>query len=781
MARLLLSVSSFLGFVLELVWIRKFSLIFGNLYISTSTVFAALFIGFAAGSYYSLKNTQTVECAYRKFGFFNIIAFLATISGYLLISNQQIVSLFYNLLASRPFVLRLFQFIIISIILFPWAFCYGSILPLLSEVASFKRKNNVATYFIFSVSGLAGLVLVGFFLLPSFGLLKTFYIASAGYLLIGIISFYCSRLFAGRLETETKYGYGNYSRQDRILFTTISFILGFCSIGYELLLLKLFSLIDNNSFYSFNIILVFVLLSSLTGTISVLFFSRFSFVKNTYTFPILLFFSTIITSIMPFVFLNVTEGILPLPYSKTWYQYFLNLCKVSLWTVIIPCIIMGSLFPLLIKRAEKSGFSIDKILFFNTSGTIISILSIGLLNFHIWKWVSFLGLLYGVSSLVYGLLFLSKQINAFLVSSVIITLITVIKMELPVVWKNASLRGMQVVEKVENGGDISTLVANGSTAHILVNNQYSVGSNRNIQEKSIQSLLPIIIHGDPRNIFFVGMGTGVTAGAALLSDPESVTVCEISSGVEKLARKYFQNYVHGLFNDKRVRIINEDGRIFLSYSKSKYDLIISDLFIPWQSGTAHLYTKDFYLSVREHLNANGVFTQWLPLYQLTMNDFGIIANTLSEVFGQITMWKAGFNSNEPSVALVCSVEKTGYNPDIIVKSSVKNLFKVPYSSGFDLENVMSGNLLQFYCGNITENKSLFEKYLINTYDKLPIEYITPKSFIIYDGYKNVMNNSNYFNLCSTLIKNTTPEDDPYLKNVPGNYKQLVHYGMTQFQ
>lgn len=774
--------SSFLGFILELAWIRKFSLVFGNLYISTSTVFAALFLGFAAGSYYSLKNIKTVETAYKKFGYFNIIAFSTSIAGYLLFSNHQIVSFFYNLfIIKSPLLLRFLQFIVISIILFPWAFCYGSALPLLSAITSSKRKNNVTTYCIFSVSGLAGLVFGAFFLLPSFGLLKTFSFSIAGYLLLGMITLYFSKVYTGRLGIISNPNIGNYNKKDQILFPAVSFFLGFCSIGYELLLLKSFSLIDNNSFYSFNIVLVFVLISSIIGSMIILLLSKSKFINNTTTFPILLVVSAVIVSTMPFVFLNVTEGMLPLPYSNSWYKYLSNIIKVSLWTIILPCILTGSLFPLLIKRVEDTGFSIGKVLFFNTSGIIISILSIGLINFYLWKWVLLLGFLYSISSLIYGLLFFSKKINAFLASLVIITLIMVIKIDLPVVWKNASLRGMDVIEKVENGGDIATLVANGNAAHILVNNQYSVGSNRNIQEKSIQSLLPITIHGNSKNLFFVGMGTGVTAGAALLSDLESVTVCEISSGVEKLARKYFQNYVQGLFNDKRVKIINEDGRIFLSYSKSKYDLIISDMFIPWQSGTAPLYTKDFYISVREHLNTNGLFTQWLPLYQLTMNDFGIIVNTLSEVFGQVTMWRAGFDLNEPAVALVCSIEKNKFVPDRLINNSAKEMFKVPYSSGFDYEKVVSGNLLQFYCGNITENKRLFENYKINTYDKLPIEYITPKSFIIYDGYKNILNNSNYLDLCGLLLKNIVPEEDPFLKNVSENDKQMVHYGMTRFE
>lgn len=780
MAFLLLVASSFWGFVLELAWIRKLSLAFGNLYISTSTVFAALFLGFAVGSYYSLKNTKTVENACRKFGYFNIIAFIATISGYLLFSNQQIISFFYNLFILKPFILRLLQFTIISIILFPWAFCYGSALPLLSAVVSSKRKDNVFTYFIFSISGFAGLVFGAFFMLPSFGLLKTFLIASVGYLIIGMISFYSSKFYKGSLETVTKSNPCNFKNQDQLLYPSLSFILGFCSIGYELLLLKFFSLIDNNSFYSFNIVLVFVILSLLSGTMLIHLFSKHKFVNNTFTFLILLVLTSVIITLMPSVFLSVTEGVLPLPYSNSWINYISNLLKVSLWTIMIPCVLIGTLFTLIIKKAENSGFPMGKVLFYNTSGTIISILTIGLINFNLWKWFLILGVLYGAASLIYGILFYSKKVNWLLASFVIFPVVMIIKTDLPVVWKNVSLRGMEVVEKIESGGDIATLVANENTAHILVNNQYSVGSSRNIQEKSIQSLLPMSIHENPKKIFFVGMGTGVTAGAALLSDPESVTVCEISSGVEKLARKHFPKYVNGLFNDKRVKIINEDGRIFLSYSESKYDLIISDLFIPWQSGTAPLYTREFYLSVRKHLNQNGLFTQWLPLYQLTMNDFGIIINTLSEVFGQVTMWRAGFNQLEPAVALVCSIEKTKFNPEKLVNSSVTEMFKVPNSTGFDYDEVNSVNLLQFYCGNVTENKRVFEKYQISTYDKLPIEYVTPKSFIINDGNKNVLNKSNYFKLCSTLLKNTLPEEDPFLINVSDNDKQLVHYGMTQF-
>lgn len=111
-----------------------------------------------------------------------------------------------------------------------------------------------------------------------------------------------------------------------------------------------------------------------------------------------------------------------------------------------------------------------------------------------------------------------------------------------ILGENVRQRGMQVKEINEKGGSIAAVVESGRVKHLLVNNQYSLGSNRSIQNKRNQALLPMLLHQFPK-ICFIGMGTGITAGAAI-KDPrvDSLVVCEILPGVVDLAKKYFAPY-----------------------------------------------------------------------------------------------------------------------------------------------------------------------------------------------------------------------------------------------
>jgi spermidine synthase len=74
---------------------------------------------------------------------------------------------------------------------------------------------------------------------------------------------------------------------------------------------------------------------------------------------------------------------------------------------------------------------------------------------------------------------------------------------------------------------------------IRVNNYYTLGGSGAMIAERNQTLIPLLAHPDPREIFFLGMGTGITAGAALFLEPERVTVCEILPDVVELAEAHF--------------------------------------------------------------------------------------------------------------------------------------------------------------------------------------------------------------------------------------------------
>jgi spermidine synthase len=57
----------------------------------------------------------------------------------------------------------------------------------------------------------------------------------------------------------------------------------------------------------------------------------------------------------------------------------------------------------------------------------------------------------------------------------------------------------------------------------------------------------MLTHPAPESVFYLGMGTGITAGASLSFDVEQVVVCEILPEVVALADRHFRPWVGGLF------------------------------------------------------------------------------------------------------------------------------------------------------------------------------------------------------------------------------------------
>ena len=164
--------------------------------------------------------------------------------------------------------------------------------------------------------------------------------------------------------------------------------------------------------------------------------------------------------------------------------------------------------------------------------------------------------------------------------------------------------------------------------------------------------LPVLLHDAPQSVYVLGLGTGITAGASLKFPIKSLTVTELVPEVIEASNKYFHSYSTGLFNDPRAEVIAEDGRNYLRGTEQRFDVVISDLFVPWKAGVGGLYSLEHYLTIMDRLNDQGLFMQWLPTYQLAKADFEIIARTMLEVFPQLTVWRGDFSARKPIIGLL---------------------------------------------------------------------------------------------------------------------------------
>jgi spermidine synthase len=273
---------------------------------------------------------------------------------------------------------------------------------------------------------------------------------------------------------------------------------------------------------------------------------------------------------------------------------------------------------------------------------------------------------------------------------------------------------------------------------IKINSHYGLGATGASALERLQADIPLKIYPKTKSIFFLGMGTGITAGSALdpsFSNVTRIVVCELVPEVVTAAKKYITNvdgvdYTGGLFTDPRATVLVEDGRHYLMASRESFDMINSDLFLPYRSGAGSLYSKEHFESVKARLAPDGVFFQWLPLYQLTENEFSIIVRTMLEVFDQVSLWRSTFQPGEEVVALL---GKAATPLSAVTGDGVEERRLAVAGKDYrDLDRLRlpfdSQTMPFFYCGNLTAAKELFAGSPVNTDDHPYIEYMAPRTF-----------------------------------------------------
>ena len=188
---------------------------------------------------------------------------------------------------------------------------------------------------------------------------------------------------------------------------------------------------------------------------------------------------------------------------------------------------------------------------------------------------------------------------------------------------------------------------------ILVNNRYLLGTSSGRWDEERQTHIPMLLHPGPKTVAHIGSGTGITPGAALrYGQVEKVIALELSAQVREAAARYFTEFNNGITDDKRAKVLVEDGRTYIASTVDAFDVITGDAYLPWGGGVGRLYSVEHFAAVRAALHSGGVFCQWLPMHQLTGEQFELIANTFASVFDDVYLFRNTFYLRSPGLALV---------------------------------------------------------------------------------------------------------------------------------
>ncbi len=156
-----------------------------------------------------------------------------------------------------------------------------------------------------------------------------------------------------------------------------------------------------------------------------------------------------------------------------------------------------------------------------------------------------------------------------------------------------------------------------------------------------EARLPMLLHPKPRNILFLGLGTGITAGAARAWPDVEITAVELSAGAIAAATHDFSRSNHEVV--RHANIVHDDARRFLMRKGSmRYDVIVGDLFHPDLVGRGQLLSLQQFQRARAHLRRGGLFCQWLALNQFDIASLRIVLRTFAHAFPRNALFIDGF-------------------------------------------------------------------------------------------------------------------------------------------
>jgi spermidine synthase len=140
-----------------------------------------------------------------------------------------------------------------------------------------------------------------------------------------------------------------------------------------------------------------------------------------------------------------------------------------------------------------------------------------------------------------------------------------------------------------------------------------------LADAATQTLLPLVTlahvpHAATAAV--IGQGSGMSSHL-LLGSPALRELVTIEIEPEMVAgSRIFYPANRRAFDDPRARTVIDDAKSYFASAQRRYDLIMSEPSNPWVSGVSGLFTTEFYGRIRQYLTADGVFGQWLHVYEL---------------------------------------------------------------------------------------------------------------------------------------------------------------------
>src|SRR5437867_4042729 len=152
--------------------------------------------------------------------------------------------------------------------------------------------------------------------------------------------------------------------------------------------------------------------------------------------------------------------------------------------------------------------------------------------------------------------------------------------------------------------------------------------------------LPMAARPESKDVFILGLGSGITAGALLGHPIEHLTVAENCEPVIRAA-SFFAAWNRGVLGNRLTKICHEDARTILKLNPQKYDIIITQPSNPWMVGVGSVFSREYYELAASRLKEGGIMAQWFHVYEMHDGIVDLVLRTFGTVFPYLEIWDSG--------------------------------------------------------------------------------------------------------------------------------------------
>ncbi len=191
-----------------------------------------------------------------------------------------------------------------------------------------------------------------------------------------------------------------------------------------------------------------------------------------------------------------------------------------------------------------------------------------------------------------------------------------------------------------------------------------IPAGRDFTTQVLAPMVALAHRSDARTVANIGHGSGMSATSFLTSPSlERLVTIEIEPLMVEGSLVFLP--ANGpAFGDPRATYVFDDAKSFFAYRQERFDVIFAEPSNPWVSGTASLFTREFYERATDFLDVGGVFGQWVQIYELNDDLFLSVLAAIDAVFPSYRAYLVG----DADIAIVARADGPLDDPDWSVVS-----------------------------------------------------------------------------------------------------------------